>query len=172
MLREVLAGGGHRSRSLSRSRSNRRCLSNSRRLASNASSVVSATSVERPRSIALSISSRCLAIYSLHSSMRRSVSTRCLRSSSVTAFPTPHLLTRKSPTSGGAKVEGVRHLASPLYLAEPIDRNPNFFLRRRANLRYVLRTLEEQILQHHSIVIRLVMRGEHQRDPTALRKRT
>ena len=56
-------------------------------------------------------------------------------------------------------------------LAEPIDRNPNFFLRRRANLRYVLHTLEEQILQHHSIVMRLVMRGEHQRDPTALRKR-
>jgi hypothetical protein len=38
--------------------------------------------------------------------------------------------------------------------------------------RYVLRAFEEQILQHHSIVMRLVMRGEHQRDPSALRKRT
>ena len=37
---------------------------------------------------------------------------------------------------------------------------------------YALRAFEEQILQHHSIVMRLVMRGEHQRDPTALRKRT
>jgi hypothetical protein len=54
----------------------------------------------------------------------------------------------------------------------PFDRNPDFFLRRHANLRYVLRAFEEQILQHHSIVMRLVMRGEHQRDPTALRKRT
>ena len=37
---------------------------------------------------------------------------------------------------------------------------------------YVLRVLEEQVLQHHSIVMRLVVRGEHQRDPTTLRKRT
>src|SRR5262245_32593142 len=89
-MHPVLAGGGHRSRSWSRSRSNRRRLSNARRLASNASSVVSATSVERPRSTALSIRSRCLAIYSLHSAMCRSVSTKFLRSSSGPAlFPNP-----------------------------------------------------------------------------------
>jgi len=40
------------------------------------------------------------------------------------------------------------------------------------NLRSMLRAFEEQILQHHSVVMRLVMRGEHQRDPTMLRKRT
>ena len=57
-------------------------------------------------------------------------------------------------------------------LAEPIDRNPEPFSAATCQSRYVLRAFEEQILQHHSIVMRLVMRGEHQRDPTALRKRT
>ena len=57
-------------------------------------------------------------------------------------------------------------------LAEPIDRNPEPFSATTCQSRYVLRVFEEQILQHHSIVMRLVVRGEHQRDPTALRKRT
>src|SRR5215467_666641 len=50
-------------------------------------------------------------------------------------------------------------------LAEPIDRNPEPFSAATCQSRYVLRAFEEQILQHHSIVMRLVMRGEHQRMP-------
>lgn len=67
----------------------------------------------------------------------------------------------------------VSALAKPATtLTEPIDRNPRTFFAATCQSRYVLRAFEEQILQHHSIVMRLVMRGEHQRDPTALRKRT
>ena len=69
-------------------------------------------------------------------------------------------------------VSRVSALAKPATtLAEPIDRNPEPFSAATCQSRYVLRAFEE-ILQHHSIVMCLVMRGEHQRDPTALRKRT
>ena len=41
----------------------------------------------------------------------------------------------------------------------------------RKGVPWILRVVEKQVLEHHSIVMRLVVRGEDQRDPTLLRKR-
>src|SRR5215831_7041023 len=88
----VLAGGGHRSRSLSRSRSNRRCLSNARRLASNASSVVSATSVERPCSIVRYARVAWRYTPCIRRCVGRSRLSACVQVLSPPLFPNPPLL--------------------------------------------------------------------------------
>src|SRR5262249_29358526 len=82
--------------------------------------------------------------------MCRSVSTKCLRSSSVTAFPNPPLLARKSPATGGAKVDGVRHLASPVSPSLIKSQEPKVFCLTPDSIRAIFSVTERGVRSYRA----------------------